>query len=50
LVVGSHHRLSADETPWLLTLPRHEKAELGSECLCGVGNTGILAMNLALIL
>jgi len=50
LVVGSNHRLSQDDTPWLLTVPRHEKAELGKDSLCWVGNTGILALNLALIL
>lgn len=50
LVVGCSPRLHKDACPWLLKMDRHARQGLGTEGLGWNGNTGSLAINLALIL
>jgi len=50
LVVGCSPRLHNDNTPWLLRMERNKTKWLGTDSLLWVGNTGGLAINLALIL
>lgn len=50
-VVGCSDRLKTETCPWLLTMDRHPTAVLSSgRTLSYAGNTGSLALNLALIL
>ncbi len=50
IVVGSSPRLHSTKCPWLRTMPRAETQGLSTTALCWAGNTGALAINLALIL
>lgn len=51
MMVACSPRLKDDPTPWLLWLGRHDNSTgLGIERPCFNGNTGSLALNLALIL
>lgn len=49
-VVGCSPRLVNDDTPWLLKMDRNNHAGLGKTRLGFPGNTGGLAINLALIM
>lgn len=50
IVVGCSNKLHNANCPWLLTMERNGKAEFGIDKLVWAGNTGSLAINLALIL